>query len=1294
MTTVQTLNEIQDPLEECGARWSALRQACAAHADALERSRTALRSMRESEADRHQREMQRIETDRAQRLEQCESAMRRDTESAQHEAAHALRTIEDRTRVRAEEIKNKFKDSMSAGKQHLEEAVWLAESVLETGEAAPRVEFEETRSRVLQLQSTLNDALAAARAQLKRYRQSQPPPQAVDLQLPPRVCEGTLATQTALAMDAAERFRRLKIPGLFRGPILLVPALLVTGTLTGVAALAGVRGAPLLGAMAAGMLLSLIGVALLWVAARKQVRRAWAPFSIAEQLGHAAAEIAIRAAGEQRQAAIAAAVAKRDREVAAAREKWKPIFEDMQAKSRAALQRIMEERRIKVAEIEERRSRKLQAIDAAIQTARSEIETAARRAAEAERALAAKRSADADSQEAAEAHHRRAAWRSQRDDFSRWVDGMTAMSSSLLADWARFQREEALPAAFSPGLAFGRFRLDLASIPHGTPDEPECEWPGAPGRAPHWEVPALRPLPGAPSLLVESPPPSRDRAIELLQSATLRLLTQAPPGKVRFVFFDPVGLGQSFAGFMHLADEMESLVGERIWSEPRHIEQKLTDLTEYVETVIQKYLRDEFETIADYNRQAGELAEPLRVVVFADFPAGLNDAATKRLASLLQSGARCGVHFLLQRDPSQPLPGLLKEADLTARCRRVQWKQDRFVVEGAGLEDVPFEPERMPEASVQQAVLRAIGKAAKTGSKVEVPFHAIEPPKDQRWTSSSAKILRVPVGRSGANKLQYVEIGEGTRQHMLLAGKTGSGKSTLLHALITNVALWYSPDEVELWLVDFKKGVEFKAYATNRLPHARAVAVESDREFGLSVLQGLDAELKRRGDLFRAAGVQDLAAWRALGKPEPMPRTLLIIDEFQELFVEEDKVAQESSLLLDRLVRQGRAFGMHVILGSQTLGGTYALPRTTMGQMGIRIALQCNEADAAMILSDDNTAARLLARPGEAIYNDAGGLIEGNSPFQVVWLSDVQRDERVRSLAEAARSRGVADRGLIVFDGTAAARIEECRPLREAIAAPPPTATPALRFFVGNPVAIRDASAISLRRQSGANVVVVGQREDVATSVSVSALASFAAQAGRAGGRVVLLDGTTPDSHTAGALPAALEALRLAAAQPSYRDADAAILELGAEVARRIEQGRQDQPPTLLMIHGLQRYRTLRKDEDDFSMSSGDGPPKPDRVFAAILRDGPAVGVHVWVWADTAPSLQRCIDRNALREFDVRILMQMSANDSSFLMDVPAASRLGADRALIFSEEKGSIERFRPFEAPSVQTLIAMFRGV
>src|ERR1041385_1269207 len=248
-----------------------------------------------------------------------------------------------------------------------------------------------------------------------------------------------------------------------------------------------------------------------------------------------------------------------------------------------------------------------------------------------------------------------------------------------------------------------------------------------------------------------------------------------------------------------------------------------------------------------------------------------------------------------------------------------------------------------------------------------------------------------------------LKLGRGVAQHALIAGKTGSGKSTLLHVLVTNLALWYGPDQIEFYLVDFKKGVEFKTYATHALPHARVIAVESEREFGLSVLRKLDAELTRRGELFRAAGVQDMAGYRrhlasepgrAAPVPSPadpgngartprppasLPRILLIVDEFQEFFVEDDKIAQEAGLLLDRLVRQGRAFGMHVVLGSQTLGGAYSIARSTIGQMAVRIALQCSEADSYLIMSEDNSAARLLSRPGEAIYNDSSGMMEGNS---------------------------------------------------------------------------------------------------------------------------------------------------------------------------------------------------------------------------------------------------------------------------------------------------------------------------
>jgi hypothetical protein len=73
---------------------------------------------------------------------------------------------------------------------------------------------------------------------------------------------------------------------------------------------------------------------------------------------------------------------------------------------------------------------------------------------------------------------------------------------------------------------------------------------------------------------------------------------------------------------MHLADYDEALVAARIWTETPHIEQRLADLTAHMENVIQKYLRNQYRTIEEHNERAGEVAEPFRVLVVANFPPG------------------------------------------------------------------------------------------------------------------------------------------------------------------------------------------------------------------------------------------------------------------------------------------------------------------------------------------------------------------------------------------------------------------------------------------------------------------------------------------------------------------------------------------------------------------------------------------------------------------------------------------------------------------------------------------------
>jgi len=584
--------------------------------------------------------------------------------------------------------------------------------------------------------------------------------------------------------------------------------------------------------------------------------------------------------------------------------------------------------------------------------------------------------------------------------------------------------------------------------------------------------------------------------------------------------------------------------------------------------------------------------------------------------------------------------------------------------------------------------VRRVGKASQEAARVEVPFEFIAPAPDKIWSLSSAKGFEVPIGRAGATRRQMFTLGRGTAQHALVAGKTGSGKSTLLHALITNLALHYSPDEAELYLIDFKKGVEFKDYANFRLPHARVVAIESEREFGLSVLQRLDGILKERGDAFRNAGVNDLGGYRdylkkqipltAVGGSFICPRILFVVDEFQEFFVEDDKLAQEAALLLDRLVRQGRAFGVHVLLGSQTLGGAYSLARSTIDQMAVRIALQCSEADAQLILSKDNSAARLLNRPGEAIYNDANGLLEGNNPFQVVWLPEERREQYLIEMRD--RPESAAYPPPLVFEGSSTADFTKNARFNEVSkrAEGPPV------VYLGDPIAIKDPTEAVFRTQSASNLLMLGQHEEAAIAMTASALLSLTISSHA----VTVIDGTPDDSEHADDLRSVAAALGVAGSVVERSELAASMSELAAELDRRQKGESQDRAPRFLVVHGLHRLRELRKPDDDFGFGrKGDKAASPGENFAMILRDGPPLGIHVIAWCDSLTNLQRSLDRQALREFALRVLFQMSNSDSSHMIDSPAASRLGRNRALFLEEGTERPEKFRPYGMPPIPWL-------
>jgi DNA segregation ATPase FtsK/SpoIIIE, S-DNA-T family len=835
------------------------------------------------------------------------------------------------------------------------------------------------------------------------------------------------------------------------------------------------------------------------------------------------------------------------------------------------------------------------------------------------------------------------------------------------------------PTSFVNAAQFARLETDVKRFAETFPQDKRLALP-----TPAVSLPLVLTYPRDGSVLFETTKSGNESVIAAINNIVFRLLATAPAGKLSLTIIDPVKLGQSFPAISHLADFEENLINGRIWTQSNQIDEKLAELNEHMEKVIQMYLRNEYETIAEYNVQAGNIAEKYHFVVIADFPANFSETAVKRLLRIAASGARCGVFTLIHWDhrhiaPPDFLPEELRKSSICVSAT----ESGQFMLSHPALPRAQVLLDAPPDDDFATDFLRQVGDASRGSNRVEVPFAQVAPADIEVWSEETSEELRVPIGRSGATKLQYLSIGKGTRQHGLIAGKTGSGKSTLFHVIITNLALWCSPEQVEFYLVDFKKGVEFKGYAANRLPHAKVVAIESDREFGLSVLQKLDDELKRRGELFRKMGVQDVAGYKRAGGTEAMPRSLLMIDEFQEFFVEDDRISQAANLLLDRIVRQGRAFGIHCLLGSQTLGGAYTLARTTIGQMVIRIALQCNEADAYLIMDENNPAPRLLSRPGEGIYNDMAGMVEANSPFQAVWIDDRERDKRLEKVRALANDKfNGRYPGPIVFEGNAPADVRENPELRARLEAEPAEPPALARVWLGAPNSIKGPTEAVFQKRSGSNLLMVGQREEPVLAMVSVALLSLAAQFPRDAARFIVFESTPPGSPERDLLERTVKAIPHDITLAKHGDLVDVINRLAEDLKQRTEDEHAPAPAVFLFIHGLQNFKKLRQD-DEFAFSSDEANPAVQ--LQKLISEGPNHGIHIFATVDTYNNVNRYLGRKTMTEFEMRVLFQMSTNDSASLCDDPKASTLGLHRALLYNEQEGYLETFRPYALPSAE---------
>ena len=325
---------------------------------------------------------------------------------------------------------------------------------------------------------------------------------------------------------------------------------------------------------------------------------------------------------------------------------------------------------------------------------------------------------------------------------------------------------------------------------------------------------------------------------------------------------------------------------------------------------------------------------------------------------------------------------------------------------------------KLPPADVRQCLFDAIAEA-REDTKRNCPkapaLGMVTLFADTKlWSGDATDGFSFPIGVHDDGSPLVMEIGD-ANVHGLVGGMTGSGKSNLLHAIIHSLCWKYSPAELELHLLDYKDGMEFKVYSNEDesavwMPHVKTISTHNDPAYALSLFDELQREAMRRKKLFGSA--RNYREFRQKGGK--LPRVFVLVDEFHKLFEGHERGVVEERIM--QILKQGRAYGIHLLMSTQALRGIECDRAVLGGQISIRLALRGNEDDG--ILDMDNDAAAHIERP-MCVYNDKTGMTSGNHLFKVPFVdvsSDAESTFR-REIEKAAADGGFSCKGR-VFRGT------------------------------------------------------------------------------------------------------------------------------------------------------------------------------------------------------------------------------------------------------------------------------------
>lgn len=507
-------------------------------------------------------------------------------------------------------------------------------------------------------------------------------------------------------------------------------------------------------------------------------------------------------------------------------------------------------------------------------------------------------------------------------------------------------------------------------------------------------------------------------------------------------------------------------------------------------------------SLAELNESEGDDAKiKYQFIFITDFPHNLSLNTLKTLDRIVKVGASAGIFLIMSWDMSARFDtegfsnekfnpsGMLQDMTLChpnngrylIRNSGHDELLNRFVLE---LDDMLITPE--------QTALWAeyLNKKVKVKSQVAADIRQACINNETLWSCQSRNGLKIPIGKTDASHFQYFEVSTDENPdlaHALIGGGTGSGKSTFLHDIIANAAWLYSPEELQFILLDMKS-VEFGIY--KHLPNVQVLSTKSEKAYGANLLSYVCGEINRRKRVFGDAGCKDIKEYNS--GQHKVPRILVVIDEFQNLFVQEGAIGNLKEANLSKkiesafnvILKEGRAFGIHFILATQNASDIPSIS-SFLQQIKLRVALKLQTK--GVFLMQDNPARPDKLNKGEGIYNDNYGGSDANSMFRCAFYGNA--DVSHTSVIEDQIVSQIVDKTVqkfgnpepfdrYIYKGGGNATLDEN----------PDVATEfnpnECKIFVGSPMSIVNGDvSFVLKRKKGQNVLIAGNVSSYSSSL-------------------------------------------------------------------------------------------------------------------------------------------------------------------------------------------------------------------